>query len=77
MEILEVPKDHYLVKSFAVYGKVAHIRWKSSEELAMLISALLEVNPTYEVSCNNHSWRGKNNPHLPLKNSVTFAKSQW
>lgn len=55
MEILEVPKDHYLVKSFAVYGKVAHIRWKSSEELAMLISALLEVNPTYEVSCNNHS----------------------
>ena len=49
MEILEVPKDHYLVKSFAVYGKVAHIRWKSSEELAMLISALLEVNPTYEV----------------------------
>jgi len=34
MEILEVPKDHYLVKSLAVYGKVAHIRWKSSEELA-------------------------------------------
>ena len=49
METLEVPKDHYLVKSFTVYGKVAHIRWKSSEELAALISALLEVNPTYEV----------------------------
>ena len=49
METLEVPKDHYLVKSFTVYGKVAHIRWKSSEELATLISALLEVNPTHEV----------------------------
>lgn len=49
METLEVPKDHYLVKSFTVYGKVAHIRWKSSEELAALISALLEVNPTHEV----------------------------
>lgn len=49
MEILELPKDHYLVKSLAVYGKVAHIRWKSSEELATLISALLEVNPTHEV----------------------------
>ena len=49
METLEVPKDHYLVKSFTVYGKVAHIRWKSSEELAALISALLDENPTYEV----------------------------
>ena len=49
METLEVPKDHYLVKSFTVYGKVAHIRWKSSEEWAALISALLEVNPTHEV----------------------------
>jgi len=49
MEVLEVPEDHYLVKSFTVYGKVAHIRWKSSEELATLISALLEVNPTHEV----------------------------
>lgn len=49
METLEVPKDHYLVESFTVYGKVVHIRWKSSEELAALISALLEVNPTHEV----------------------------
>lgn len=40
METLEVPKDHYLVKSFTVYGKVAHIRWKSSEELEQRLLVL-------------------------------------
>ena len=59
MEILELPKDHYLVKSLAVYGKVAHIRWKSSEELATLISALLEVNPTHEVVATTTHEEGK------------------
>ena len=66
METLEVPKDHYLVKSFTVYGKVAHIRWKSSEELAALISALLEVNPTHEVVAITSSRRSAC-PARPLR----------